>query len=42
MKFKDLFAIEKKPKKGLFAAEWVILGYLVLTTLFIFFAYASM
>ena len=42
MKFKDLFAIEKKPKKGLFAAEWVILGYLVLTTLFIFFAYVKL
>ena len=32
-RFKDLFKIEKKPQKGLFAVEWVIMGYLVLTTL---------
>ena len=37
-----LFTHEKKPKKGLFAIEWIILGYLVLTTLFIFFAYVKL
>lgn len=42
MKYKHFFQIEKKPKKGLFAAEWVILAYLVLTTLFMFFAYVKL
>ena len=42
MKIKDLFAIEKKPHKGLLAAEWVVMGYLVLTLLLIFFTYTKM
>ena len=41
MALKDLFAIEKKPHKGLLTVEWVILGYLVLTLLLIFFAYTK-
>ena len=34
---KQLFTIEKQPKKGLFALEWVVLAYLVLTLLIVFF-----
>ena len=41
MNIKVIFAIEKKPHKGLLTAEWVILGYLVLTLLFIFFTYTK-
>ena len=37
--FKDIFKIEKKPRKGLFAVEWVVMGYLVLTLLLILFTY---
>lgn len=40
--FKFLFEIEKKPCKGLLTAEWVILGYLVLTTLLILFTYTKL
>lgn len=39
---KFLFEIEKKPHKGLFTAEWVILGYLVFTLLLIFFGYTKL
>ncbi len=39
--FKYLFGIEKKPHKGLLTVEWLILGYLVLTTLFILFTYTK-
>lgn len=38
---KYLFAIEKKPRKGLLAVEWVILAYLVLTLLVMLFAYTK-
>ena len=38
---KDLFKIEKKPRKGLFAVEWVIMGYLLLTTLLVLFTYTK-
>ena len=30
---KYLFEIEKKPRKGLLAVEWVVMGYLLLTLL---------
>ena len=33
MTLKELFRLEKKPVKGLLAAEWVVLGYMVLTIL---------
>ena len=36
-----LFKIEKTPHKGLFALEWVVLGYMVLTLLVILFAYTK-
>ena len=39
--FKYLFEIEKKPRKGLIAVEWVTMGYLVLTLLLIFFCYTK-
>ncbi len=39
--FKDLFKIEKKPRKGLLAVEWVIMGYLLLTTLLVLFTYTK-
>ena len=42
LKVRQFFQIEKKPKKGLFAVEWVILAYLVLTTLFMFFVYVKL
>ncbi len=35
---KELFRIEKKPFKGLFAFEWVVLAYLVFTLVLIFFS----
>jgi len=34
---KYLFEIERKPKKGLLGAEWIIMGYLVLTLLLLLF-----
>lgn len=40
--FKFLFEIEKKPRKGLLAVEWVILGYLLLTLLMILFCYTKL
>ena len=39
--FKYLFEIEKKPRKGLLAVEWVIMGYLVLTLLLMLFTYTK-
>ncbi len=33
MNIKDIFKIEKKPRKGLLAIEWLIFGYMVLTLL---------
>lgn len=38
---KDLFKIEKKPQKGLLAVEWVIMGYLLLTTLLVLFTFTK-
>ncbi len=38
---RQLFAIERKPRKGLFALEWVVAGYLVLTLLIVFFTYTK-
>lgn len=38
---KDFFRIEKKPKKGLFALEWVMLAYLAITLTIVFFAYTK-
>ena len=42
MKLKYLFEIEKKPRKGLLAAEWVIVGYMVLTLLFMLFTWTKL
>ena len=39
--FKDLFKIEKKPRKGLLAVEWIAMGYLLLTLLVILFCYTK-
>ena len=39
---KDLFKIEKNPRRGLLAVEWVIMGYLLLTTLMVLFTYTKM
>ncbi len=38
----DLFAIEAKPRKGLLAAEWVVLAYAVATMLLVFFCYTKL
>lgn len=39
--WKELFRIEKNPQKGLFALEWAVLAYLVLTLLIVLFAYVK-
>jgi len=41
MAVKEIFRIEKKPIKGLLTVEWVILGYWVLTLLFVLFTYTK-
>lgn len=41
MAIKDLFKIEKSPRKGLFAMEWAVLAYMVFTLLVILFAYTK-
>ena len=41
MKIKELFTKEKKPVKGLLAIEWVVMGYLVITTLLMLFTYTK-
>ena len=38
----DIFRIEKKPRKGLLAVEWVIMGYLLLTLLLMLFMTTKM
>lgn len=38
---KQLFTIEMRPRKGLFALEWVVMGYLALTLLIVFFIYTK-
>lgn len=38
---KDIFKIDKHPRKGLLALEWAVLGYLVFTLLFILFHYSK-
>lgn len=42
MKLRYLFEREKKPLKGLLAAEWVIMGYMVLTLLFMLFTWTKL
>lgn len=42
MRIRDLFILEKKPKKGLFAVEWVMIAYLVFTTLYMLFTYVKL
>ena len=39
---KDIFAIDKKPRRGLLAAEWVMMGYLVLTLVLILFTWTKL
>lgn len=38
---KSIFKIEKRPKKGLLAVEWVVLGYMALTLLIMLFTYTK-
>ena len=38
----SLFALERKPRKGLFAFEWAVLAYLALTLAMIFFAWTKL
>ena len=38
---KHLFEIERKPKKGLLAVEWIVMGYLLLTVLVILFTFTK-
>jgi len=42
LKLRYLFEREKKPLKGLLAAEWVIMGYMVLTLLFMLFTWTKL
>jgi membrane-associated phospholipid phosphatase len=39
---KYLFATDKKPRRGLLAAEWVMVGYLVLTLVLILFTWTKL
>ena len=39
---KHFFEIEKNPRKGLIAVEWIVIGYTLLTTLVILFAFTKM
>ena len=39
--FKDLFRIEKNPRKNMFAMEWVVIAYLLFTMLIVFFTYTK-
>ena len=40
-KLLELFKREKKAKKGLMAIEWVVMGYLAITTLLMLFTYTK-
>jgi len=37
----DIFKLDKNPRRGLLLAEWVMLGYLVLTLLIVLFCYTK-
>ena len=39
---KDYFKIDKNPKKGLLALEWVMLGYMAITVIAMLFAYTKL
>jgi len=39
---KEYFKLEKKPRKGLLALEWVVLGYALLTSLIVLFTYTKL
>lgn len=39
---KDYFKIEKSPKKGLLALEWVMLGYMAITVIAMLFTYTKL
>ena len=39
---KYFFKIEKNPRKGLIAVEWIVIGYMLLTTLVILFTFTKM
>ena len=40
--FKFLFEIDRKPRRGLMAAEWVVMGYLALTLLLMLFTWTKL
>lgn len=42
MKLKTFFEIDRKPKKGLMAFEWVILAYMAVTLLIVLFCYTKL
>ena len=39
---KDYFKIDKNPKKGLMALEWVMLGYMAITIITMLFTYTKL
>ena len=42
MVIKKIFEIEKKPRKGLLAVEWVIMAYLAFTLLLMLITYTKL
>lgn len=42
MKLKELFTIERSPRRGLITMEWVMLVYMALTTLLMFFMFTKL
>lgn len=42
LRIKDLFLLDKKPQRGLLAAEWVIMGYMVFTLLMMAFMWTKL
>lgn len=42
MNYLDIFKLDKKPKKGLLAAEWVMVAYMALTLVIMLFTYTKL
>ena len=39
---KDLFSIEKKPRRGLLSFEWIMIAYMIFTSIIILFTYTKL
>ena len=42
LRLKNIFTLDKRPRKGLLALEWVILGYAVITLLVVLFCFTKL